>query len=181
MQHNQDTRRCANQHTGEPCGTLLLLSLGDQQKIRRNEEAAERAPQPYKSTSVFNSSVMRSTVTGLCKILVLALIVPSLSGCGADFTAPGPERDATSPQFAPEPKDYAEAQNITLTVPTDRARIYYTVDGTEPSADSPVYDAPIPITATSIIQAVAISPDGKKSDVSFGTFIIETASAESNP
>ncbi len=55
-----------------------------------------------------------------------------------------------------------ENHAITLELSTvDNAPIYYTLDGTEPSEASPLYDAPVQLNATTLIKAVAIRLEGK--------------------
>lgn len=54
---------------------------------------------------------------------------------------------------------------ITLTTTTEGATIYYTVDGTEPTAESTVYSTPIAINADTTIKAFAAAQDLENSDV----------------
>lgn len=54
-----------------------------------------------------------------------------------------------------------ENASITVTLQTvDDAPIHYTLDGTEPTAESPVYTEPIVLKETADIKAVAIRPEG---------------------
>ena len=54
---------------------------------------------------------------------------------------------------------------VTLTTATEGATIYYTVDGTEPTAESTVYSAPIAINANTTIKAFAVADGLEDSDV----------------
>ncbi|MBD5256290.1 MAG: family 20 glycosylhydrolase [Bacteroides sp.] len=57
-----------------------------------------------------------------------------------------------------------ENGTITLTLQTiDDAPIHYTLDGTEPTEESPVYTEPVILTETADIKAKAIRPDGNNS------------------
>ncbi|WP_052476235.1 5'-nucleotidase C-terminal domain-containing protein [Cohnella kolymensis] len=53
---------------------------------------------------------------------------------------------------------------VTLTSPTAGAAIHYTVDGTTPTADSPLYTQPITVNENMTIKAVAVN-DGVTSEV----------------
>jgi hypothetical protein len=66
------------------------------------------------------------------------------------------------PVFAPERQTFWEPITISLTVNYDSAIIRYTLDGTEPTASSTIYAAPVPISATTTISAVAFK-DGFRS------------------
>lgn len=46
--------------------------------------------------------------------------------------------------------------NVTITTATPDAVIHYTTNGTTPTAESPVYSAPVAITATTTFQALAL-------------------------
>ncbi|MBQ6520142.1 MAG: BspA family leucine-rich repeat surface protein [Anaerolineaceae bacterium] len=63
---------------------------------------------------------------------------------------------AASPVFSPAGGSYTGQQSVTITCETEGAVIHYTTDGTEPTADSPVYSGPIPVTESLTIKAVAV-------------------------
>ena len=59
------------------------------------------------------------------------------------------------PTFTPEAGTYDAAQNVTIACATDGAAIYYTLDGTTPTANSTLYENAIEITETATINAIA--------------------------
>jgi hypothetical protein len=63
------------------------------------------------------------------------------------------------------------SEGITVELQGDGA-IYYTLDCTEPTADSPRYTAPIKISSTTVIRCIAIEDGKKPSEYSNFTFIV---------
>ena len=61
-----------------------------------------------------------------------------------------------APVFAPVAGLYYTAQNVAITCETADAIIHYTLDGTDPTAQSPIYSAPIAVNTTTTIKAIAV-------------------------
>ncbi len=76
-----------------------------------------------------------------------------------------------APSFSVEEGTYTEAQSVELSTSTEGAVIYYTVDGTEPTAESTEYTSAIEITETTTIKAIAVKDD-VASDVATATYTI---------
>lgn len=64
-----------------------------------------------------------------------------------------------APTFSVPEGTYTEAQTVTLACETEGAAIYYTLDGTDPTAESTLYEAPITISTTTTVKAIAIKDD----------------------
>ena len=79
-----------------------------------------------------------------------------------------------TPIFSIPTGNYTEAQNVTIDCATAEASIYYTLDETEPSAESTLYNGAINITSTTTLKAIAIK-DGESSAVASATYTILTA------
>ena len=77
-----------------------------------------------------------------------------------------------TPTFSPVASTYTSAQNVTISCTTEGAAIYYTTDGTTPTSASTLYTAPINVSATTTIKAIAIN-DGLSSDVATAEFVID--------
>ena len=88
----------------------------------------------------------------------------------------GTEQVAT-PTFSPAAGTYNEAQNVTITCATDGATIYYTTNGSDPTTSSSVYSAPIAVSATTTIKAMAVKTGMTDSEVATATYTIESASS----
>ena len=67
---------------------------------------------------------------------------------------------------------------ITMTTATEDATIFYTTDGTEPSAGSNKYSAPLTFNMNAEIRAVAIKDGIEKSPISVGKVSIKTKTVE---
>jgi uncharacterized protein (TIGR02145 family) len=82
-----------------------------------------------------------------------------------------------SPTFSPVAGSYTSAQSVTLASATGGATIYYTVDGSAPTASSNVYSAPIAVSATETIKAIATSSGNSNSQVASAAYTIQLPAA----
>ena len=97
----------------------------------------------------------------------------------ARFTAQRPLLDASAVHYFVEPPVGLRAKKVfveTATLALERPAIHpdgvvrFTLDGTEPTADAPIYDTPIVLRATTSATARLFLPGGRTSDVVRGTF-----------
>jgi hypothetical protein len=79
---------------------------------------------------------------------------------------------ASVPIFSPAEGTYDAGQAVTLTSATKGAVIHYTTNGKTPTATSTKYSAPIRLTQTTIIQAIATATGYADSSVSSATYTI---------
>jgi len=86
-----------------------------------------------------------------------------------NYTAP--VSSVATPTFSPVAGTYTSAQNVTLSCTTTGATIYYTLDGTTPTASSDVYSSAINVSDTKTINAIAIKGTDA-SNVASATFTI---------
>jgi Fn3 associated len=103
-------------------------------------------------------------------------IKPSQSGMHTELTA-GRARSAgitAEPAFLPKPGLFEGDTAVTLRCETPGATMHYTVDGSQPFDNSPVYHAPIMVKGTELtIKAFAVAPGSKESAVVTGIFRIQ--------
>lgn len=80
---------------------------------------------------------------------------------------------ALPPSFAPAAGTYSTAQNVILSSQTSDAAIYYTTDGSTPTAASTAYSAPIAVSTSETIKAIAISKSMGTSNVVSAAYVIQ--------
>ena len=64
------------------------------------------------------------------------------------------------PEISPQGGEYENTQQITITAHSDKAKIYYTIDGKDPTRESTLYTGPFTIDSDTTIKAIAIE-DGQ--------------------
>ncbi|MGH9741085.1 MAG: chitobiase/beta-hexosaminidase C-terminal domain-containing protein [Candidatus Acidiferrum sp.] len=79
---------------------------------------------------------------------------------------------AAAPSFSPAAGPYTSAQTVTISDATPGATIYYTTDGTTPTAASTVYSDAITVNATETIEAIAVADSFSNSVVASATYTI---------
>jgi len=77
-----------------------------------------------------------------------------------------------TPIFSPVPGLYTEAQQIELSCPTPDILIHYTADGSDPTEESLIYEAPISLSETAVIRARAFKTGWIASDIAAGDYTI---------
>ncbi len=82
-----------------------------------------------------------------------------------------------APVFDPAGGRYETAQDVEITCANTDAHIYYTTDGTEPSANSTPYTGPITVTESTTLKAIAIYGD-YSSTVTEATYVIKPIGAD---
>jgi len=115
-------------------------------------------------------------------VLAFGFTVFCIAGCGGGGgggTPPPVEQTAATPTFSPAAGTYTSAQTVSLSDSTPGASIYYTTNGTTPTAGSTLFSAstPIAVSATTTIQAIAIASGYLSSSVATGTFTINLPAA----
>jgi len=97
----------------------------------------------------------------------------SVSGSGTGTVA--------TPAFVLAGGTYTGAQSVTLTDATVGASIYYTTDGSQPSASSTLYSGAITVAASETINAIAMISGDTSSAVATATYIINQPPPTTTP
>ncbi len=85
---------------------------------------------------------------------------------------------AVPPTFAPTAGTYSTAQNVSLSSATSDAKIYYTTDGSTPTASSNAYSGPIAVSSSETINSIAISPTLGSSNIVNSAYVIQVVTAQ---
>jgi chitinase len=83
-----------------------------------------------------------------------------------------------SPTFNPPAATYSAPQTVALSCATAGASIYYTTNGTVPTANSTLYTAPITVSTTQTIKAIAVKSGLTSSNVASAAYTITPVSTK---
>lgn len=92
---------------------------------------------------------------------------------------PPTELSVIAPKFSVNSGTYSNAQTVELICETEGATIYYTTDGSTPTAESTVYTGAITISQSTTVKAIAIDADGNRSSVATATYSIMAVESSS--
>ena len=82
---------------------------------------------------------------------------------------------AATPVFSPAPGGYTSAQTVTLSDATAGATIYYTTNGTTPTASSNRYSGPVMVSSTETLEAIAGASGDTNSAVASAAYTISAS------
>jgi N-acetylneuraminic acid mutarotase len=129
---------------------------------------------PTTSSSEYSSAISVSS-TETIEAIAVASGFSNSAVASATYTIPTPT--AATPIISPAEGTYSSALSVTITDSTPGATVYYTTDGTTPTASSTPYTAAITVPATETIEAIAIAPGFTNSIVSTATYTLNLTAA----
>lgn len=77
-----------------------------------------------------------------------------------------------TPVFSPAPGRYQSAQTVTISDTATGATIYYTTNGSQPTSASAIYSAPLTVSSTETLQAIAVATGFTESPVASAAYTI---------
>jgi len=150
-----------------PTGTYsapLTVSLTDTPYIFYTTDGTT----PTASSAVFVSPITITSTTTL-KAIAIDVFNDQSPVSSATYTiAPA----TSTPSFMPDGGAYSTAQTVSLSDSTSGATIYDTTNGSTPTTSSTVYSAPITISSTETVQAVALASGDALSAVATAVYTI---------
>jgi hypothetical protein len=123
---------------------------------------------PSTSTAKYLGPIIVHVTTTIKAIAVAPNMANSAVASGL-YTI-GSSSTAATPTFSPNPGSYSTAQQVAISSTTSGATIYYTTDGSTPTAASAKYSAPIPISTTTTLKAIATATGLANSGVATGIY-----------
>ncbi len=100
-----------------------------------------------------------------------------ITDLGTHTFTPGGGNQAATPVFSPAGGVYASPQSVTITCSTPNSSIFYTTDGTTPTASSTPYTTPITVGGTTTLKAIATAPGMDNSYVATAVYTFPVAVA----
>ena len=82
--------------------------------------------------------------------------------------------------FKPAGGTYLAAQHVTISDSDSSAKIYYTTNGSTPSASSKLYTGPISVLVSETIKAIAIAPKLHNSNIGSSAYVIQQGGSSIN-
>ena len=128
---------------------------------------------PTTSSTQYTGAI---TVSATTTIKAIATATGSLTSAVATV-AYTIETPAATPVFSPAAGTYTSEQHVTITDSTTGSSIFYTTDGSTPTASSTKYTATITVSSTTTINAIATATGSLTSAVASATYTIETPAA----
>jgi glucosylceramidase len=130
------------------------------------------------SSSTRYSAAIQIAATTTINALATASGDTNSTVASATYTISAPV--AATPTFSPAPGNYTSAQSVNIADTTPSATIYYTTDGTTPTTKSATYSAPISVSATTTIQAIATASGYSQSSIATGLYSINASTQAVN-
>ncbi|MBR6016012.1 MAG: chitobiase/beta-hexosaminidase C-terminal domain-containing protein, partial [Prevotella sp.] len=85
-----------------------------------------------------------------------------------------------TPTFSPDGGTYTSPQSVTISCATAGAAIYYTTDGSTPTVSSTKYTAPVTVSESLTLKAIAVKDDDK-SNVATASYTIKDEGDDPTP
>lgn len=155
--------------THPPSGTVTERQYAPSSLNAMNETPTGTPTNTAKATVVLTSTTLTNpTSVSLPPHSVIALDYTS----GVASTQP----QAAMPTISPASGSYTSAVSVTIADATKGAAIHYTMDGSTPTASSATYSAPVTVSATNTVKAIAVATGDLASPVATATYTVSSTS-----
>jgi hypothetical protein len=130
---------------------------------------------PTTSSAVYGAPLAVSATTTVKALAAASGYATSLVATGTYSISLSTTPVTATVTMSPAPGSFTSAQSVTLSDSTQGAAIYYTTDGTTPTTSSALYGAPLEVSETMTIKAIADAPHYSPSAIVSGTYTVSTA------
>lgn len=180
---------------------LVDLDLSDSNFSNSMAKALAIFPN-LESLDISNTEITEEGINNLSNLSKLKMLNVANTKIGADRIAklideiPGLEVDQgdsdnsisklSAPNIDAKKEIFNDKIEVKILSSIKGAKIYYTLDGTEPNEQSPLYDNPLDLSKTTIVKAVAVKVPGQLGSIASKKFIqtkvkIKNVSLDSAP
>ena len=115
---------------------------------------------------------MKSILKKVAGVALAAVLALGMFSCSNGIAYPVMETVA-SPEFSLASGEVDSGTEVTITCSTEGAKIYYTTDGSEPTASSTEYTAAISVTEAVTLKAIAVKSGMNDSAVASASYTIK--------
>ena len=102
----------------------------------------------------------------------------TINGNDKTFSITRTIETVATPTFTPAAGTYTSIQSVTIACDTQEAVIHYTTDGSEPTANSPVYNGAIEVAQNMTIKAIALKEGWNPSQAATAEYVINLPQLE---
>ena len=122
----------------------------------------------YSATNTKANCAANTSYTGHVRIAATSTHKASAS---TSSTQTSPKLTVATPTFTPNgASSFTGTQSVTISCTTAGAKIYYTTDGTTPTASSTEYTTALSLTSTTTVKAIAVKTGMNDSAIATATF-----------
>ena len=121
--------------------------------------------------SATNTKADCAANTGYTGYVRIAATSTHKASTATSDTQTSPKLTVATPTFTPNgASSFSNTQSVTIACATTGAKIYYTTDGTPPTASSTEYTTALTLTSTTTVKAIAIKTGMNDSTIATATF-----------
>jgi alpha-tubulin suppressor-like RCC1 family protein len=163
--------------TGGAFGTPQTVSMSTTTPgtvLRYSTDGSE----PTMSSPVYSAPITVSATTTVKAFASRTGWTNSDSGAASFWLTDGV---VAAPTFSPAPGTYTTTIYVSMATATGGAIIRYSLDGSDPTPASPVYQWPIAVAASTTVKARAYKPAVAPSSVAAATYALDAAGAVDTP
>ena len=129
--------------------------------------------QPTASSTLYSNAFTVSSTTTVKAIAIASGFTQSNTATSVITINSQPQ--AATPSISPVSGTYTSAQTVTITDATSGSNIYYTTDGSQPSASSTLYSNVFTVSSTTTVKAIAIASGFSQSNTATSVITIQSS------